>query len=600
MVDVLKIGLSALLAQQRAIAVASNNVANASTPGYSRQRLELVERPGQQAAGYQRSEAFVGYAEALDNLLADEQTGLNVTLQSFNNAVHDVANDPSSTAARQVLLSEASNLVSRFDTMDRRLTEIADEVRGRLNSTTSEINSLGAGIADVNRQILASGVGPDRPPPSDLLDQRDRLLERLSELVKVDTAVQSDGSLSVFIGSGQVLVLGTNSTQLSVQPGNLDPLQPQVVLSGGGTSVDVTSFLTGGELGGTLDFNREMLAPARAELGRIAVGLVDTVNSMHRNGMDLNGALGGDLFSIPAPVTFDARTNTGTGTVTATITDAAALKPSTYQLSYDGTNYTLIRASDGAVVPMTGSGTVVDPFLADGLSFVVSGAPAAGDQYQIQAVSQVPGSIDLLVSDPTKIAAAAPTRTRADLANTGGATISAGEVADVTDPNLLATATIRFLTPTTYSVNGAGSFAYTSGGDIVVNGTRVQITGSPAVGDTFVIESNAGGVGDNRNALAITGALSRGILDGGNTTLQAAVGQFVTDVGAQTVESQNRRDAQKLLIDQTKQRLDSVRGVNLDEEAADLVRFQQMYQAAAQTMSVADSLFQSLLNAIGR
>ncbi len=150
-------------------------------------------------------------------------------------------------------------------------------------------------------------------------------------------------------------------------------------------------------------------------------------------------------------------------------------------------------------------------------------------------------------------------------------------------------------TSTTYSVDGAGSFAYTSGGDIVVNGTRVQITGSPAVGDSFVIESNAGGVGDNRNALAITDALSRGVLDGGNTTLQAAVGQFVTDVGAQTLESQNRRDAQKLLIDQTQQRLDSIRGVNLDEEAADLVRYQQMYQAAAQTMSVADSLFQSLL-----
>ncbi len=416
MVDALKIGLSALLAQQRAIAVASNNVANASTPGYSRQRLELVERPSQQvasgaigsgvsaatvrrigddvvatqlraaAAGYQRSEAFVGFAESLDNLLADQQTGLNVTLQSFSNAIQDVANDPSSTAARQVLLSEARNLVSRFDTMDRRLNEIGGEVRARLDSTTTEINSLGAGIAEVNRQIVASGVGPDRPPPSDLLDQRDRLLERLSQLVKVDTAVQNDGTLSVFIGSGQTLVLGTSSTQLSVQPGNFDPAQPQVVLSGNGPSVDITPFLTGGELGGTLDFNREMLAPARAELGRIAASLVDTVNAAHRNGMDLNGALGGDLFSIPAPVTFAARTNAGTGTVTATITDVTALEPSAYELTYDGANYTLIRSNDGAVVPTTGTGTAADPFLADGLSLVVSGAPAAGDRFRIEPV----------------------------------------------------------------------------------------------------------------------------------------------------------------------------------------------------------------------
>ena len=526
--------------------------------------------------------------------------GSTVTLQSFNNSLQSISNDPSSIAARQVLLSEARNLVSRFDTMDKRLDEIGGEVHARLASATTEINALGAGIAEVNKQIVASGVRADRPPPSDLLDQRDRLVERLSELVKVDTTDQSDGTLSVFIGSGQVLVIGAQSTQLSVQPGNFDPQQPRIMLGGGGTQVDVTSFLTGGELGGTLDFNREMLAPARAELGRIAIGVVDTVNAAHRNGMDLTGQLGGDFFSAAPPAAYEATTNAGTGTVAATITDVSALEPASYELTYDGSAYSLIRSNDGAVVPMTGTGTAADPLLADGLSLVVSGAPAAGDQFQIQPVSQVPGSLELLITDPSRVAGAAPTRTRADLANTGTGSISAGEIINVTDPNLLATATIQFLTPTTYSVDGAGSFAYTSGGDIDVNGTRVRVSGTPATGDTFVIEPNAGGVGDNRNALAIVAALRGGILDGGTSTLQTAVGQFVTDVGAQTVEGQNRRDAQKLLIDQTRQRLDSVRGVNLDEEAADLVRFQRVYQAAAQTMSVADSLFTSLLNAIGR
>jgi flagellar hook-associated protein 1 FlgK len=630
MADLLRIGLSALTAQQRAMAVASNNIANASTPGYSRQRLELSERAAERigsdyvgtgvvagvtrritddvvaaqlrtaSAGFARTEAFVGFAEALDNLLADEQTGLNVTLQSFANAVQDVADDPSSTSARQVLISEARNLLSRFDTMDQRLDEIAGETRGRLTAAVSEINALGAGIADINRQIVAAGVSPGRPPPSDLLDQRDRLLERLSELVKVDVAEQTDGTASVFIGSGQVLVIGTDASELAVTRGNFDPAQPQIVLTSATGTVDVTQFLTGGELGGALDFNREMLSPARTGLGRIAVGLVETFNAAHRQGMTLNGQLGGDFFTLAAPQTFPALSNTGSGTVAVTVADVAALAPTSYRLTYDGSSYSLLRADDGTAVAMTGSGTAADPFVADGLEIVVGGAAAAGDQFALQPRDYAAGAIGLLVTNPAQVAAAAPTRTRAELANAGDATISAGSVVDATNPSLLATATIEFLTPSTYSIDGAGSFAYTSGGDIVVNGTRVQITGTPAAGDRFVIESNAGGVGDNRNALQIIERLRAGIFDGGSVSLQAAVGQLVTDVGAQTVENQNRRDAQKLLIDQTRQRLDSVRGVNLDEEAADLLRFEQLYQAAAQTMAVADSLFNTLLMALRR
>jgi flagellar hook-associated protein 1 FlgK len=204
----------------------------------------------------------------------------------------------------------------------------------------------------------------------------------------------------------------------------------------------------------------------------------------------------------------------------------------------------------------------------------------------------------LLVTDADRIAAAAPTRTRAALANTGGAEISAGTVVDVTDPGLLNTTTIQFLTANTYSVNGGGSFAYTPGADIDLNGTRVQISGTPNVGDQFVIESNAGGVGDNRNALALIGGLGAGILDGGRTTLQGSVAKLVTDVGAQTAETLNSRDAKGLLLEQSRQKLDSVRGVNLDEEAADLLRYEQLYQAAAQTIAVADGLFTSLLNAL--
>jgi flagellar hook-associated protein 1 FlgK len=630
MADILKIGLSALLAQQRALATTSNNIANASTPGYSRQRVEYTERPMQRlgddmvgtgvqitsirritddiiadqlraaSGGFHRSEAFAGLAESLDNLLADGNTGLSVTLQALANALQDLANDPASTAARQAFVSEARNAVSRFDAMDRRLAEIGNEAQSRLSATTGRINTLGAGLAEINRQILNAGVATGRSTPNDLMDQRDRLLEELAQLVRVDTAQQEDGTTSVFIGSGQVLVLGTTSAELAVAPGDFDPAQPRIVLRGSGPDMDITRSLTGGELGGLLDFNREMLAPARSELGRIAVGLAAQLNTAHRDGMDLYGQLGGDLFSIAAPQSFAATTNTGTGTQTVAIADVSALQPTSYQLSYNGASYSLLRADNGASVTMTGTGTVADPFVADGLTIVVGGAPAAGDQFLIKPLEHVAGTLQLLVTDPARVAAASPTRTRSALANVGDGTISAGQVVDVTNANLLNVATIEFINATQYQINGAGTFAYTPGADIVVNGTRAQISGAPAAGDRFVIEANAGGVGDNRNALELVDALRSGVLDGGNVTLQGATSNLITGIGARTAESSNQRDAQGLVLDQMRERLESVRGVNLDEEAADMLRFEQIYHAAAQTMAVADSLFNSLLAAIRR
>jgi flagellar hook-associated protein 1 FlgK len=246
---------------------------------------------------------------------------------------------------------------------------------------------------------------------------------------------------------------------------------------------------------------------------------------------------------------------------------------------------------------MTGAGTVGSPFVADGLSIVVSGVPAAGDQYFLKPVEHVAGTLQLLVVRPADIAAAAPTRTSAALGNIGTASIAAGQVIDVTNASLLSTATIQFINATTYSVNGAGSFAYTPGANIDINGTRLQITGTPAAGDQFVIQSNNGGTGDNRNMHAMIDRLGKSVFNG-NISLQSATAGLITDVGSRTAEITTQRDVQKTVLDQSKDRLESVRGVNLDEEAADMLKFQQLYQAAAKMMTVADTLFQTILAAL--
>lgn len=629
MANILNIGLSALLAQQRALTTTSNNIANASTPGYTRQRVELTTSPTERfgttflgsgvdvgmtrrlsddiladqlrtaTGGFHRADAFVALASSLDDMLAGTETGLSATMQSFANALQNVSNDPASTASRQALLSEARNLVSRFDAMDGRLTELSSEVRTRMVAATSKITSLGAELAEINKQLVAAGTATGRQAPPDLLDQRDRVLEELAGLVQVSTTQQNDGTTSVFIGTGQVLVLGTNSAKLAVTPGTTDPLQPQVVLRGIGPDVNVTQFVTGGELGGVVDFSREMLSPVRSELGRLAMGLVATVNSVHTSGLDAEGELGGIFFSIGAPESFAAATNSGTGSVAVTIGGVASLEPTSYRFTFDGSAYTLQRVDNGAVVPLTGAGTAGSPFVANGLSIVVSGTPAAGDHFLLKPLEHLPGTLGLAVTRPADVAAAAPTRTSAALANTGSASISPGAVIDAANPSLLSTATIAFVNPTTYTINGAGSFTYTPGADIDVNGTRVQISGAPAAGDEFLIQSNVGGTGDNRNMQSLISRFRASVFDG-DISLQDAAAGLITSVGSRTAETTRQRDAQQLVMQQNRDRLESVRGVNLDEEAADMLKFEQLYNAAARVMSVSDSLFDTLLNNLAR
>ncbi len=626
MADILSIGLSALLAQQRALSVTANNIANANTEGYSRQRAELSERPMERFGGgyigtgvdlglvrrisdsflvsqlqsaesaFARSESFANLASTIDDLLADSRLGITTRFQAFRDAIQDLGNDPGSTSARQVLLSEGRQLISMLQNFDSRLDEVSRQVDSETSAAVLEINALGRAIADLNEQALA--LASSGQPPADLADKRDALIQELAGLVRVQTVAQDDGTVSVFIGSGQALVIGTASSQLGVQTGQFGPRQMEITLQGSGSNVAITSLLTGGKLGGLLDFRREMLEPVRNEIGLFAVGLVDSFNATHREGMDLNGQLGGDFFSIAGPVAIAAAGNGGGASASVVIEDVGALQPSSYQMTYDGANYQLIDVATGTLVPTTGNGSVATPLRANGLAIVVTGAPAAGDQFLVEPLAQVAGTIALSITDTAAVAAAAPIRTRSNTANIGAATISVGEVADITDPGLLTTTTIEFLTANTYSINGAGSFAYTSGSDIVVNGALVQISGTPEVGDQFFIESNSGGVGDNRNALNLADTLAAGLFDGGVASLQDAVSQLVTAVGAQTAEVNYQRDAQDALRVRAEQSLQSVRGVNLDEEAARMLEQEQMYQAAAKTIAVADLLFQSLIAAI--
>ncbi len=630
MADLLSSGLSGLRAFQRALDTTSHNISNVSTPGYSRQRVDIGTRPAQaygngwvgqganvqtiqrlydeflgaqartSSSSLEHLDLYASNAERLNNMLGDSASGLSATLQNFSNAFQGVANAPASIPARQVLLSEANSLRSRLQFFATRLNDIGNELSSRLRGEVAEINSLAQGIARLNNEIAVGTARTGGQPPNDLLDQRDRLLDELAQKVSVDVVKQDGGIVNVFIGSGQPLVIGANASELTTVQDDFDATRLGVALRTPGADVDITRSISGGAVGGLLDFQREQLDPAHNALGRIALGLADVVNAQHGSGIDLSGALGGDFFDVGPVEVMGSALNGGTGTVAVTRADVSGLTERNYILEMTGGGWSLRDSLSGAAVPMTGTGTVGDPFVAEGLELVVGGAANTGDRFLIRPTRAAVSGMEVLVTDPARIAAAAPIRTAVNSSNSGSGTISAGSVVDAANPQLRSAVTIQFLTANTYSINGAGSFAYTAGSDIDVNGWRVQISGAPAVGDRFTISDNSSGTGDNRNALLLADALGKPVLNNGTTSLSSAVGEFVGGIGVATRQAQVSRDAQNVVHEESVAAKDGVSGVNLDEEAANLLKYQQAYQAAAQLIRVADTLFQTLLAATER
>jgi len=628
MPDMLGTGLSGLRAMQRALDTTAHNIANVSTEGYSRQRVDFSTRTPQSFGGnwvgsgvdaqavrrvydqyvsqqarqsggnLARLEAFSTQAARLDDMLGDTSNGIGASLQSFTDALNEVSSTPSSVPARQVLLSQAQAMVERLKNYDSRLRDMDADVNTRISGEARDITTLAKEIAKLNENITAAAAGSGSAP-NDLLDQRDTLINQLSSKIGV-TVVEDGAALNVFVGNGQPLVLGNSASQITTAPDAIDPERLTLALQTPAGTVDLTRSVSGGTVGGLLDYRREMLDPARNDLGRITLAVVNQVNNQHHEGMDLNGNLGGDFFTVGGVDTTDSLANTGTATLSVTRTNVGALTASDYVLLNTGSGYTLRNKDTGAAVAFTGTGTVADPILFDGLSLVVGAGSATGDQYVIHPTREAISGLSVAITDPSRVAAAAPIRAAAVSTNAGTGRITAGEVTNAADPNLLSAVNIVFTSATTYSVNGGPNVAYTAGSNIDVNGWRVQISGAPGTGDTFTVRNNAGAVGDNRNAFALADALKAGVLDGGTTSVASAVERLTSDIGLATRSAQMSRDAAQSVNESDIAARDAVSGVNLDEEAANMLRYQQAYQANAQIIAIAGQMFDALINAVRR
>lgn len=902
--DVLGTGISALLAMQRALATVGHNIANVNTEGFNRQRVDLGTRLPQVAGNgfigqgvevnsvrrifnsflseqarttsstFNQLDNLFAYASQMDNLLADPQAGLAPALQNFFNATHDVADDPTSAPARQVMVSQGNAMATRFQFIDERFNSLYDGVKSDMRNTLTEINSLASSIAQSNQDIIIAQGRASGQPPNDLLDTRDQFISELAALVGVTTLNEGGGVTNVFIGNGQALVVGTNFRELEVTSAEFDLSRAEIAFKPPFSSGIITGFISGGRLGGLVEFRSEVLDPASNTLGRLAIGMAMTFNAQHQLGLDFNGAQGGQFFNVPTPKVFLGRNNTSSTNITVSVSDASVLTTADYRLTFDGTSaWTLTNLYLSQTVTLSGAGTNANPFVGDGLRFSVEGLSAgSGDSYNflIQPTRQAAGNLSVAIRDPALVAAAAPLRATAPIANGGNAQIELGPVTDfnslplsanggaitltfdastaagtaaaaasnavsftgtkgtqaidfsgltlgniddgdaitlggnrfivdstgavaddfstrsyyvdtsavtslddlanafaakinaidasgsntstqnsldtvpvavnevitITSAYATSTSTHIAVTANAFDTGGAGETASTTltagtgpaagdiitlnaedfvfnflGSGVVTGAAQTQVTigdtaantaaafaaavdpqasisaaavgatatiaadavgtvgtalvtdtdpaadtditqvvtagtdasgifpgftitngsggtiaydpatesggktftlatpfgaisftisGTPIDGDTLVISDNTNGVGDNRNVLLLANLQEQLTLVGSTVSYQDAYAQLIVDIGSQTREASVNRDAQESLLDLAVAARDSVSGVNLDEEAANLLRFQQAYQAAAQLIATSNLMFDELMGAIRR
>jgi len=623
MSSILGTAMSGLYAAQAGLQTASHNLANVNTPGYTRQTVvqgsgipvftgSLYIGGGTTVAGVERvysdhlqaemrglsaqagqSSTHSTELQRLGNLIADGTSNLSGAIDGFFGAAQTLSAHPGESSARQGFLSSAEVLAQRFRSLGDRIDSMRQGIDGRIGDAVKEINALATNIANMNRQIVrdsASGTAV----PNDLLDQRDAMIAELNTRVRANVAFQGDGSANIYLSNGHALVVGTTTQPLAVQADGTDASLLRV---GAQTGSSMRAFrsgeITGGDLGGLLAFRDESLAPAEAAVGRLAMVIAHEVNARHALGQDLNGNPGADVFSIEAPVVNAATANTGSGTLSTTISDYGALQASAYQVQYDGSSWNVTRLSDHSVRSYAGL-----PQNVDGLTLDVTGAASAGDNFLVQATRGGAKSMRVLLPGVNQIAAAAPVRASAPGTNLGDASIASLQ-ADSADPNLLAPVTLTFTGTGSFDVSGTGTgnptgVAYVSGGTISYNGWTLVLQGQPRAGDSFVVSTNTGGNGDNRNALALAGLATAQAVEG--ATFSGAFAQLVSGLGSQSREVELARQAQSTMLDQAQQAVSSVSGVNLDEEAANLMRYQHAYQAASKVISIFNSMFDSILS----
>lgn len=689
MADLLNIGMSGLHAAKTKLSVTGHNITNVNTPGYTRQdTVQGTRTPQFSGAGYigtgtslldvRRSYneflttqvrsstslnsdvvAYKSQIDQLDSLLAGSSTGITPSMDAFFSATQAAAEDPSNIPARQLVISEAEGLARRFNDLYDTINTQNSSINKQLVTSTEQINRLAQTIGGLNDAIANAGANGSQP--NDLLDARDEAVRQLSTYVGVNVVVQDDNTFNVSLGSGQPLVVGNTVNQLQAVPGRGDPNTFEIDFVSGGSRQNITSNISGGEVGGLLRYREDALKPSVNALGRLALSISEEVNTQLGQGLDLKGQVGANLFKdINDPSLTGLRVrpvaaNTSHVSGDMRITDTSVLTTSDYRLDFDGTDFTARRLSDGAAMTVTqgadGELSFTDSAGRDqGFSLTLSGTPAAGDQFVLEPTRRGAAGISAELDQADQLAFAGPFKGEADLQNKGtgkitqpslegftdnstpplaglsrdalaavsqvGMRFDAASNSMVVDTPLPPGVTVTMLTADGQTVPGgvtpgqSNDLKYSI--EVNVGGVQQSFTVSQSIsgrsenGDKFSIDFNKNGVSDNRNALKLADLQNKQVVgvdpnsanSNSGMNFNNGYGDMVERVG--TLTAQARRDdvATGAILQQSTDSRNSVSAVSLDEEAANLIQFEQYYNASAQVIQVARTLFDTLISTL--
>ncbi|HBU17288.1 MAG: flagellar hook-associated protein FlgK [Burkholderiales bacterium GWF1_66_17] len=637
MSSALNIGANALSTNLAALQVIGHNIANANTAGYSRQTVNTQSAGYQQLGGnyfgkgvelgtvsrshdaYLTREAqlatSVAAADAerlakltkLESLFPTGASGLGAAMNDMLNAWSDVASAPTNQSARVVVIARADELAARLRDTAGQMDALAYGAQQQVESSVTAVNRLAQDIATINQRII--DTGNSRGEPNDLLDQRDALLSELNQYVQTSTVAADDGSVSVFVAGSQPLVLGRQANALVATRDTTDNSQLRVSFVQGGVTRELPQTALGGQIGGDLAFLNEDLPEMQNLLGRMALALNTEINTQHNLGVDQLGNAGGDFFAPAADAAgLPAASNTGTAQIHSEVSDPTALMASDYRVQFEAAGVSIQRLSDGVSTSFASL-----PAELDGLSFQLdAGASAVGDSFLVRPYVNVARAMNLAIGSPDRLAAASPVAVTPGTANASGLSI---ESLYATDPsaNLTDPVNITFLADGSFTATGLGpgnpppdnagppaSYNYTPGQPIQFNGWSLTLRGSPSPGDSFDIAAAAAGSTQQNagNAKAVLALRDQATFEG--VALADGYTSVLSHLGTQVQGAKFSASFSGQLATSTETARAAVSGVNLDEEAARLLQFQQAYQASAKFLQIAQSTFDTLLQTVGR
>ena len=652
--QVLNVGISGLTAAMEGMQTVSNNTANVNTPGYNMETINQTALTssslpagglgaGTQVQSVQRAFNQFVYQEILgatstnqsaqtmvsniQNLTAifpvvsGGENGLGQAIGNFFGGANTVAQNPGSIPNREVMLGNAQSASSLFNSVGAALSANLSTQNQQIGAMVGQINTLTTQIAALNNTITAESAETGQAPNS-LLDQRDQMVQQLSTMIGVSVVPGNAGAVNVYATGGAALVAGGTSFALKATSGSF--LDGNTAVTYGPTGQDLTQSISGGQLGGLIAFRAQLTGVANS-IGALAVSFGSAVNGQQAQGVDLNGNLGGNLFTVPPPTVFAATSNTGTGTLAAAIPNANALVPDNFTVTRTATGY---QAKDLATGQVTSLGA--GPNLSfNGMNLTVSGTINVGDSFEIEPTALAAQDMSVAITDPDLIAAASPYVATPGAVTSGGSIVNqnagseqasigpttangslpAGTVI-VPPADFGQQLTIQFTSATTFNVVtsgggtvASGSYSPTTGAEIALeypgaaSGQSVTVTLSPgaaASGDSFVLAP--AGAGNNGNISAMAALSSQNLVSG--TSLSDYYAQLVSGIGNQGQEAQVTSQASQGVLTSATAIQQSISGVNLDEQASLLVSYQQAYQAAAQIIATTQTLFSGLILAM--